>query len=111
MSLDLAKLIVECAQDKKSKDIRIFDVDKVSDICSYQILCSGDSERQTQAIAEAIEKECKSKLDMMPNCIEGKSEGLWILLDYGSILVHVFHRDSRAYYALERLWESKEIKL
>ena len=91
-------------QDPQSYRQVLLDLRGQSDLCDYQFICSGESDRQTQAIAEAIELRCKQIANVRPIAIEGKQSGHWILLDYGSTLVHVFQAALRDYYALEALW-------
>lgn len=102
--LDIAKEAAAAAADKKAVRPILLDLRGVSDLCDFQFICSGDNERQTRAIADAIEDRCKKLGGFRPAAIEGKQTGNWILLDYGSTLVHVFFGPLRDYYALESLW-------
>ncbi len=102
--LEIAQEAVTAAADKKAVRPVLLDMRGVSDLCEYQFICSGENERQTRAIAEAIEARCKQLGGVRPVAIEGKQSGNWILLDYGSTLVHVFYNYIRDYYALEQLW-------
>ncbi len=94
---------------KKAKDVVLMDLRKLSSICDYFIIASGDSTTQIASIADNIEKEL---LDH--NCKlwhrEGRAEALWILLDYGDIIVHTFYKDTRGFYNLEKLWYDAPIK-
>lgn len=72
-------------------------------MADYFVICSGDSTTQVKAIAESIEKEFSGK-DIKPLGIEGLNYGHWVLLDYGDVVVHVFEKETRAYYNLEKLW-------
>ncbi len=91
------------ALDKKALDLVVLDVRRISGIADYFLLCSGRSTTHIQAIADAIRDELKAE-GVRPRHVEGMPESGWILLDYGNILVHIFLEDTRAYYALERLW-------
>ncbi len=91
------------ALDKKALDLVVLDVRRISVIADYFLLCSGRSTTHIQAIADAIRDELKAE-GVRPRHVEGMPESGWILLDYGNILVHIFLEDTRAYYALERLW-------
>ena len=102
--LDLAQEIGRAALEKKASRLVIQDLRHRSDICDYQVICSGSSDRQTQAICNSIEDLVRQKLKQRPVAIEGKQTGHWILLDYGSVVVHVFLEEIRDYYALENLW-------
>lgn len=99
----LAHRVVAVASDKKASDIVILDLGALTTIADYFVICSGQSERQVQAVAEAIleaaEKDGRSAFG-----IEGLAAARWVLVDFGDVIVHVFTPDERAYYRLERLW-------
>jgi ribosome-associated protein len=103
-SIDIAREAAAAALDKKAVRPVMLDLRGVSDLCDYQFICSGENERQTRAIADAIEARCKEVGGIRPVAIEGKQSGNWILLDYGSTIVHIFFSYLRDYYALEQLW-------
>ena len=96
-------LCVKAALKKKAFDLTILDISKVSSFANYFILCSGNSNRQVQAIASSIEHDLKKK-GIYPLGIEGFNEGHWILLDYDDVIIHVFYQKIREFYELERLW-------
>lgn len=102
--LEIAKEAIAAAADRKAVRPVLLDLKGVSDLCEYQFICSGENERQTRAIADAIEERCKKVGGIRPIAIEGKQSGNWILLDYGSTLIHIFYNYIRDYYALEQLW-------
>jgi ribosome-associated protein len=102
--LDIAKEAIAAAADRKAVRPVLLDLKGVSDLCEYQFICSGENERQTRAIADAIEERCKKVGGIRPIAIEGKQSGNWILLDYGATLIHIFYNYIRDYYALEQLW-------
>ena len=111
-SLDIANVAAEAAGDKKATRIVILDLRGVSDFAEFQVICSGDNDRQTRAIADAIEEQCKSRGGIRPYATEGKQTGHWILLDYGATLIHIFNSEIRDYYAIEKLWpKAKEVAL
>ena len=91
------------ALDKKALDLLILDVQEQSSFTSFFIICSGTSDRHVQAIASHIELSCK-QAGMYLLGKEGFREGRWILLDYGDIVIHIFHEPVRKFYDLERLW-------
>ena len=103
-SLSLAKLAAGAASEKKAKRLVLLDLKGRSDLCDYQFICSGDTDRQTAAICGAIEDALRVEGKIKPYAIEGKASGNWILLDYGSLSVHIFIDHQRDYYALEQLW-------
>lgn len=99
----LAMTIVEAAWSKNAFQTRIYDVRKLVDYTDLFVILTGRSERQVAAIADAIEAELKA-LGAAPAGIEGRKTATWILLDFGSVVVHVFEKGNREYYDLDRLW-------
>ena len=92
----------ELASDKKAFDIRALDISTISSIADYLVIASGGSDRQVQAIADSIRIGLK-KFGKV-NDVEGEAEGKWIVMDYGDVLVHIFHEPVRRYYDLDGLW-------
>jgi ribosome-associated protein len=102
-SQDLLKIAVKAADDKRAEDIMALNMRGISLMADYFIICHGNSDKQVQAIAREIkEKALENHFDVKR--IEGFDEARWILIDLGDVIVHVFHRDERSYYNLERLW-------
>jgi len=99
ITLKIGELIL----DKKGYDINILDVQKITSLTDYFIICTSDSEPQTKAIVEHIEEKLK-KEGIRPLHIEGKDHLDWVLLDYVNIVVNVFNKDLRKFYNIERLW-------
>ena len=102
----LLKQILSLALDKKAGRVVVFDVRGLSSLTDFFIICHGDSEPQVKAIVDNIRKGTKSK----PRHLEGYENQNWILLDYFDIVVHVFKKDERDYYELERLWADAPVK-
>ncbi|MCK4623631.1 MAG: ribosome silencing factor [Desulfuromonadales bacterium] len=103
---------VEYALDKKGFDLKLLEVKELSSLTDYLLLVSGRSDRQVQAIAENIKLELKNREKILPLAIEGMSQGRWVLLDYGGVMVHVFQQSVREFYDLEGLWsEAPEVPL
>jgi ribosome-associated protein len=105
-SLDAARLahhIVEVASDKKASNIVLLNVRELTTIADYFVICSGQSERQVQAVAEAILETGESD-GRQPIGVEGLSAARWVLVDFGDVIAHVFTPEEREYYKLERLW-------
>lgn len=102
--LEIAKEAAAAAADKKAVRPVLLDLRGVADLCEYQFICSGENERQTRAIADAIEERCRKVGNIRPFAIEGKQTGNWILMDYGGTLIHIFYNYFRDYYAIEELW-------
>jgi len=97
------RLALTAFEDKKAFDIVLLDISKVASFASYFLMCSGDSSRQIQAIADEVDKKLKEN-GIRPNHVEGYRHAEWILMDYVDIVVHVFSESARGYYDLERLW-------
>ena len=108
-SLDLATEAAAAAADKKAARPILLDLRGQSDLCDYQFICSGENERQTRAIADAIEERCKTSGRVRPVAVEGKQTGNWILMDYGSVMVHIFYSHLRDYYGIEQLWPKAKL--
>jgi len=98
-----AALISRIVTDRKATDVVVLDMQDASSITDYFVICSGGSERQVRAIADAID-EALGSLGLASLGIEGYREGHWILMDYGDVIMHVFSQETREYYDLERLW-------
>jgi len=109
----LEELVVRGMLEKKAQEITILDLTKVSNaVASFFIICSGSSDTQLEAVMESVEDEVYENTEMRPWQREGKSGKEWILLDYGDVVVHIFKKDRRAFYALEELWgDAKIIKV
>ncbi|MEH7298696.1 ribosome silencing factor [Neobacillus drentensis] len=100
---DLLKMAVKAADDKRAEDILALNMKGISLIADYFIICHGNSDKQVQAIAREIkEKAQESGHDVKR--MEGFDEARWVLIDLGDVVAHVFHREERSYYNLERLW-------
>jgi ribosome-associated protein len=98
-----AQRAARAALDRKAADLIVLDVQGVSSVTDYFLVCSGKSTTHVRTIIDAIRTELKTA-GVRPLHAEGRPESGWVLLDYGDVLVHVFLEDTRAYYALERLW-------
>ncbi|KUO51545.1 MAG: hypothetical protein APF76_12875 [Desulfitibacter sp. BRH_c19] len=101
--LDLAQVVAKAALDKKARDVVILKMDDVTIITDYFVLCTATNRTQAQAIAGNIEHEMKDR-DLKVLSREGLREATWILLDYGSVVIHIFQEDMRRFYDLETLW-------
>lgn len=101
---ELTERIAAIAADRKAIDIRVLDVREAVGYTDYFIICSGNTERQTKAIYDAVYRELKDEHDLLPRRSEGEREAQWILLDYLHCVVHIFTPGARDYYRLENLW-------
>jgi ribosome-associated protein len=91
------------ADKKKAQDIVVLDISKLTFIAEYFVICTGINERQLHSIADEI-KEKMQKLSIQKIGIEGYNEAMWILMDYGDVIVHLFGKEMRSFYDLELLW-------
>ena len=104
---DLVKVIVAGLDDKKGVDIRVIRVDDLTVLADYFVICNGSSTTQIKALADNVEVETE-KTGVRVLHREGYDGGGWILLDYGSVIVHVFQTESRSFYKMESVWADGE---
>ncbi|MCE0499268.1 MAG: ribosome silencing factor [Methylacidiphilales bacterium] len=102
--LELARCCVSFAQDKKALEPVILDLQKVSTIADYLVICSAQSEPQIKAIANGVEKALKDEFGRYPLAVDGFPASQWVVIDYGDVMFHIFHEQKRPVYALEDLW-------
>lgn len=102
-SLEIARLCGEIALDKKAEDLIILDVRTICSFADYFVIMSGRSTRHVQGLAEAVEAELRTKRISNARA-EGLQEGVWVLLDYDDVIVHIFYKETRRFYDLEGLW-------
>ena len=100
---EMAKMAIEALEDKKAEDIRIIDISEVSVIADYFVLADGENQNQLQAMQDAVE-ESLYRAGATLKQIEGNNKSTWILMDYGDIIVHIFSKQDRLFYDLERIW-------
>lgn len=105
---ELIKNIVKVLDDKKAEDIKVIETAELTIVADCFIVASGTSSTHVRSLSGEVE-EALSKLGTEPEHIEGRATG-WILLDYGTVVVHIFDRQSREYYNIERLWQDASIK-
>lgn len=99
---------VRAARDKKAENVIVLDLRSAGGFTDYFVICTGNNPRQITAIADSVRDTLKSELDERPALTEGVDRSEWILLDYFNFVVHVFSRECRAFYGLERLWGNAE---
>ena len=97
LALEVAKLL----RDKRAEELLVLDIEHLTVLASYMVVCSGRSTIQVKAMADELEEKLP---EQQPIRREGYAEGRWIVLDYGSVLVHIFHEQEREYNHMERLW-------
>ncbi len=103
-SKDMAKLAYAALEDKKGEDIRVIQIGDISVIADYLVIANGTNSSQVQALADSVE-ETLAKNGYEPKRIEGARNSSWILMDYGDVIVHVFSKEDRLFYDLERIWK------
>ena len=103
-------LCINATLQKKAKDITVLNVKENSSFTDYMIICSGATERQTQAISSAIQQYLK-KADIKPLGVEGEVHGQWILLDYDDVMISIFVESMRSFYDIENLWDTPRMDI
>lgn len=101
---ELAVLAAREAVDRRAQDVLLLDLRGLTSATDYFVIASGESDIQVKAIAERIEERLRADREVRPWHVEGRQRSNWVLLDYVDFVVHVFHLEARAYYALDRLW-------
>ncbi len=104
---DMAGIAYRALDDKKAEDIRVINIEKVSVLADYFLIASGTNRNQVQAMADNVD-EMLHKAGYTVKQIEGYQTANWILMDYGDIIVHIFDRENRLFYDLERIWRDGE---
>lgn len=108
---EFATLAVEALEDKKGEDISIIDISEVSVIADYFIIAGGNNKSQIQALSDAVDEKL-GRAGLPLKQIEGYNNANWILLDFGDIIVHIFDKENRLFYDLERIWrDGKKIEV
>ncbi len=102
-SQELARAIVQALDSKKGKEIALLNTSELTTLADYFVLCTGTSNTQLKALTDAVE-DSLSRLGEEPHHVEGHREGTWVLMDYSSVVVHIFTEEARNFYDLERLW-------
>jgi ribosome-associated protein len=103
--LQLSRLIADAAADKKARGVVRLDIRQKSTIADYFVICEGDTDRQVRAITDSIVERAKAS-GIRPLRTSGYDDGSWVVLDYASVIVHVFLPGERSYYDLEALWKT-----
>lgn len=107
-TIELVKIIKKALEEKKAEDITVLDIHKVSTIADYFVIANGTNQNQLTAMQDAVDEAMyKNKVDARQ--IEGNNKSTWILMDYQDIIVHLFSKEDRLFYDLERIWRDGEI--
>ena len=106
------KLALHSASDKKAFDLIALDLREIASFTEFFIIASGANQRQVQAIADEVDEQLKKQLSSRPVRTEGYSSAEWVLMDYGDFIVHIFEKNAREFYDLERLWrDAKKVDI
>ncbi|MGX9986453.1 ribosome silencing factor [Chryseobacterium sp. POL2] len=106
----LVEKIIEAIQDTKGEDVLVFDLSNIENaVAETFIICSGSSNTQVSSIAGNVEKKVRNELKDRPWHVEGSENNMWVLLDYVSVVVHVFQKEVREYYDIETLWGDAKV--
>ncbi|KXB42476.1 ribosome silencing factor [Amygdalobacter nucleatus] len=103
---DLAKLIQQTLSDYKAMDVDLLDLQNKSSLCDYFVIASANSEQQAQGLSNLLEEEL-AKQGIFARTKEGLDSRRWILLDFDTVIVHIFHKEERSFYNLDKLWQTR----
>lgn len=105
-SKTLAQFIYETLDNKRGEDLECIEVAEKTSLADYFILASGSSTTHVNALADEVQYQLKEVYQIQPLSVEGFHNGHWELLDYGEVVVHIFHKEDREYYKLDKLWQN-----
>src|SRR5438445_10074640 len=108
-SRELVRVVRAAAEGKKARDINVIDLRSRTTLADFFVICEGDTDRQTRAIAEAVREAAKAE-GISPYHVSGERDGTWILLDFLDVIVHIFLPGEREFYDLEALWTSEQME-
>lgn len=110
-SLEMTKIVYNSLDEKKAEDIKVMDISEISVVADYFIIASASNSNQLQALMDNVEEEL-GQAGYTPKQIEGRDSGSWILMDYIDIIVHIFSKEDRLFYDLERVWrDGKKVSI
>lgn len=107
-SKEYCKAAVAALEDRKAEDVKVIDIQEISPVADYFVIANGTNQNQIQAMRDACE-EALYKAGLKIKQIEGNSNSTWILMDYGDIIVHIFSKEDRLFYDLERIWRDGKV--
>ena len=107
-SKELTKLAVAALEDRKAEDVTVIDISEISPIADYFIIANGTNQNQLQAMRDAADEDLY-KAGVKVQQIEGNQSSTWILMDYGDIIIHIFSKEDRLFYDLERTWRDGKV--
>ena len=109
---EMALMAVKALDSKKGQEIKVMEVTELTSLADYFVICTGGSTTQINALCDVVEEKLEVECGEKPLHREGHRGGIWVLLDYGCIVVHVFNNEAREFYSLERLWnDGKNVDL
>ena len=108
LNLDFAKAAAAALENKKGEDVKIINISKISDFADFFVIATGNNPNQLDAMEEAV-GEALFKAGATHKNTEGNRDSSWILMDYGDVIVHIFDKESRAFYDLDRIWKDGEV--
>lgn len=109
--LELAHIIVGKLEEHLAADIVLLDLREITSLADYFVICTADSERQARTLQEILLEELKKEHGVRPLSVEGEAASGWMLLDYNSVVVHIFSPEARAFYRLQELWKAAPVIL
>jgi len=110
-SQEYCKIAVAALEDRKAEDVKIIDIREISPVADYFVIADGTNQNQIQAMRDAVD-EALYKADLKVRQVEGNQSSTWILMDYNDIIIHIFSKEDRLFYDLERIWkDGKEISV
>ena len=107
-TLDIVQTIVKALDGKRAEDINVLHVTDLTILADYFVIADGMSVTQTKALADEVEYQVSEKCSRKPRSVQGEPNGGWVILDYGDIVVHVFYKEQRDFYKLDKLWADGE---
>lgn len=107
-SIEMAKLAIDALEDKKAEDIKVIDISEVSVLADYFIIAGGNNSSQIQALCNNVEEKL-GRVGFQCRQIEGCDTANWILMDFGDVIIHIFDKENRLLYDLERIWRDGKI--
>jgi ribosome-associated protein len=108
-SLELARHTVDVIADQKGENVLLLDIQNISILADYFVIASTTSDRQAKAVLNDVREKTQETFGVKPLHVEGEATAGWILMDYGSVVVHLFSQEMRAYYDLEGLWQDGRV--
>ncbi|MCA8917117.1 MAG: ribosome silencing factor [Planctomycetes bacterium] len=108
-TLEAARIAYKACAEKKATDIRLLEVSGLTIVSDYFVICTASSSTNARAVGDEVRKQLKEKAQRTPIGIEGSSEGWWVLLDFGDVIVHIFQHDARQYYAIDETWADAQV--